>query len=118
MKFLINTPKLKQRRSELRKNQTEAEKTLWYQLRNRKLNGLKFYRQYSVGPYILDLYCPETGLAIELDGGQHTDDDAKDYDEHRSKYLLACGIKVIRFWNNDVMNNIEGVLNMIADQVE
>ena len=118
MKYPLNNPKFKQRRCNLRKNQTEAEKTLWQQLKNRKLNGIKFYRQYSAGPYILDLYCPKLRLAIELDGGQHADDDAKDYDEHRSKYLLTYGIKVIRFWNNDIMNNLEGVLSRIMEQIE
>ena len=64
------------------------------------------------------MYCPKLRLAIELDGGQHADDDAKDYDEHRSKYLLTYGIKVIRFWNNDIMNNLEGVLSRIMEQIE
>ena len=118
MKFPLNNPKFKQRRSDLRKNQTEAEKTLWQELRNRKLFGIKFYRQYSAGPYVLDLYCPELRLAIELDGGQHADGNAKDYDEHRSKYLLIYGIKVIRFWNNDVINNMEGVMSRIMEQIE
>ena len=118
MKFPLNNPEFKQRRCDLRRNQTEAEKSLWQQLRNRKLNGLKFYRQFSVGPYILDLYCPALGLGIELDGGQHADDDAMKYDEYRSEYLLAYGIKVIRFWNNDVMNNMECVLNRIMEHVE
>ena len=117
MKFPLNNPKLKQRRCDLRKNQTEPEKALWQQLRNRKLNGLKFYRQYSVGPYILDLYCPEVRLAIELDGGQHADGDARDYDEYRSEYLRTLGIETVRFWNNDVMNNMEGVLNRITEQI-
>ena len=117
MKFSLNNPKLKQRRCDLRRNQTEAENALWQQLRNRKLNGLKFYRQYSVGPYVLDLYCPVMKLGIELDGGQHACDDARDYDEHRSEYLIAYGIKVVRFWNNDIMSNMEGVLNRITEQI-
>lgn len=71
MKFVRNDPVLKQRRRELRRNQTDAGKALWMKVRNRQLFGLRFFRQYSIGPYILDFYCPMEKLAIELDGGQH-----------------------------------------------
>jgi len=69
MKTARNAPILKQRRRDLRRNQTEAEKTFWSQVRNRQFYGLRFFRQYSIGPYILDFYCPKTNIAVELDGG-------------------------------------------------
>lgn len=117
MKFLHNDPKLKQRRRELRRNQTEAERALWVYLRNKRFYGIKFFRQYSIGPYILDFYCPTLKLAVELDGGQHNHSESKDYDLARSKYLRAQGIEVIRYWNNEVLLNMEGVLAELALKV-
>jgi len=73
MKYLQNDPALKQRRRELRRNQTDAEKALWAYLRNKQFYGMKFFRQYSIGPYILDFYCPNMKLAVELDGNSTTD---------------------------------------------
>ena len=110
MRFLRNDPTLKQRRRELRLNQTEAEKILWAQLRNRQFYGFKFFRQYSIGPYILDFYCPVMKLAIELDGGQHTQCENNEYDVVRSEYLKTQSIDVIRFWNHEVLLDMEGVL--------
>jgi very-short-patch-repair endonuclease len=117
MKPLRNDPALKQRRRGLRLNQTDAEKILWKHLRNRRLYGLKFFRQFSVGPYILDFYCPFLGLAIELDGGQHTADDTRAYDSARSAYLLTQKINVIRFWNHEVLHQTESVLRKVLDKV-
>jgi len=115
--FIHNDPKLKNRRKELRQNQTEAEKLLWAQLRNKRLYGVKFFRQYSIGPYVLDFYSPTFRLAIELDGGQHSEQEQQEYDENRSEYLKSYDMEVIRFWNNEVMQNIEGVLVRIAEKV-
>jgi very-short-patch-repair endonuclease len=117
MKFFRNDPNLKQRRRELRQNQTEAEKTLWVHIRYRQFCGLRFFRQYSVGPYILDFFCPQLNLAIELDGGQHSEDDSREYDSFRSEYLKNCGIEVIRFWNHEVLLDIESVLAKLAEKV-
>ena len=117
MKFIRNDPLLKQRRRELRRNQTEAEKTFWMHVRNRQFYGMKFFRQYSTGPYILDFYCPELKLAIELDGGQHTQDDKQEYDAVRSAYLKAQGINVMRFWNHEVLNDAESILTMMAEKI-
>lgn len=114
--FLCNDSALKDRRSELRKSQTEVEKALWGKLRNRQLAGIKFYRQYSVGSYILDFYSPKQKLAIELDGGQHAEQDNREYDEIRSEYLRSQGVEVMRFWNNEVIENMEGVLHKIAER--
>ena len=97
----------------IRKNQTDVERLLWKQIRNKNFFGLKFFRQYSVGAYIVDFYCPKLKLAIELDGGQHAEEGNKEYDKIRTDYLKSMGIKVMRFWNNDVIHNIEGVLEEI-----
>ena len=117
MQFIRNDPELKKRRRELRRNHTDAEKLLWSRLRNKQFFGVKFFRQYSVGPYILDFYCPKTGLAIELDGGQHAEKENQDFDLVRTEYLKGQGIAVLRFWNNDVMQNREGVLGRIAERI-
>jgi very-short-patch-repair endonuclease len=117
MKFLRNDPELKDRRRYLRRNQTEAEKALWSNVRNRQFHGVKFIRQYSLGPYILDFYCPALKLAVELDGGQHLDPEVKEYDAERSEYLKAHGIEVMRFWNNDVLTNMRSVLTKLEEKV-
>lgn len=117
MKFTLNDPILKQRRQELRRAQTDAEKTLWEHIRNRQFYGIRFCRQYSVGLYILDFYCPPLKLAIELDGGQHAQDDNQEYDAARSAYLKTQGINVMRFWNHEILQNIEGVLTLMAERI-
>lgn len=113
MSFLKNDQVLKERRRQLRRNQTEAEKVFWSKVRNKQFLGLKFFRQYSFGFYILDFYCPVLNLAVELDGGQHNLLEGMEYDATRSEYLNAHGIVVLRFWNNDVLCNIEGVFASI-----
>ena len=113
MPLIYNKTGIKERRRELRKNQTDVERLLWKQIRNKNFFGLKFFRQYSVGAYIVDFYCPKLKLAIELDGGQHAEEGNKEYDKIRTDYLKSMGIKVMRFWNNDVIHNIEGVLEEI-----
>ncbi|ESS70643.1 hypothetical protein MGMO_120c00300 [Methyloglobulus morosus KoM1] len=95
----------------LRKNQTDVELLLWQQLRNRQLCGYKFRRQFPIAPYIADFACLELKLIIELDGGQHADQIS--YDNQRRLFLEQRGFKVIRFWNNDVIENTAGVLEAI-----
>lgn len=90
-----------------RKKQTEAERFLWRHIRGRQLSGLKFRRQFPIGIYILDFYCPEKKVAIELDGSQHIQN--KEYDEKRSFILQKYGIEMLRFWDNEVFQDIEGV---------
>jgi len=109
MYFNINNEKFKPLRQKLRHQQTDAEKKLWNALRGRQLLGLRFCRQFSVGNFILDFYCSEKKLTIELDGGQHADNEHLLFDAGRTMYLNEQGIKVIRFWNNDVLTNIVGV---------
>lgn len=115
MHFTItNTARLKKKRKDLRKKQTDVEKLLWLNLRNKQLNSIKFYRQYSIGPYILDFFCYEQKLAVELDGGQHSENDQSIYDEKRTQYLNRYGITLLRFWNNEVIINLDGVLDRIS----
>jgi very-short-patch-repair endonuclease len=95
----------------LRKQMTDAERRLWRHLRNRELGGWKFRRQYPVGPYIVDFICLEKNVVIEVDGGQH--DENKELDLQRSAYLNKMGYRVIRFWNNEVLQETEAVLEAI-----
>ena len=97
----------------LRKNMTKQERILWQFLRKKSINGLKFRRQYPIGSYIVDFICNEKKLIIEIDGGQHNEDKNSIYDHERTKYLETKGYKVIRFWNHDIENNIEGVYREI-----
>jgi very-short-patch-repair endonuclease len=117
MSFVRNDPALKRRRQELRRNQTDAEKTFWSKVRNRQFHGLKFVRQYSIGPYILDFYCPAAKLGVESDGGQHNERDKKHYDAARSEYLNAQGVRVVRFWNNDVLCDMQDVLTCLEQKI-
>jgi len=98
---------------ELRKNATIAERKLWHRLRSRNFMSLKFRRQEPIGNYIVDFVCYEYKLIIELDGGQHNEFSEKDIP--RTKALEKEGYKILRFWNNDVINNIEGVLIVIKE---
>jgi len=105
---------LKERIRELRKNTTDAEQLMWKILRNRGFHDAKFRRQHPKAGFILDFYCHEAKLCVELDGSQHTEDEQVKYDEGRTKILdEKQGIRVIRFWNSDVLNNTESVLNEI-----
>ena len=115
MPRLINNNRSLPFRRELRKNQTAAESFLWNQIRAKRFFELKFKRQYSVGRYVIDFFCPENNIAIEIDGGQHADN--IDYDNERTEYLNALGIKVLRFWNNDVLNNLDGVLEILRREI-
>jgi very-short-patch-repair endonuclease len=102
----------------LRRNQTEIEGRLWQHLRNRRLGGFKFRRQHPVIGYILDFYCPEKRLAVELDGSQHDLPDQMDHDQNRTNALENEGIKVIRYWDNEVLQNLDGILEDILAELE
>jgi len=103
-------PEILTRCRELRKNDTDAEKRLWSFLRNRQLNNMKFRRQVAFESYVLDFYCHEAHLAIEVDGGGHLEEGQALYDQKRTLVLESHGIKVMRFFNNDVLKNPEGVI--------
>ena len=102
-----SNPKTKHNAIQLRKKSTPAERKLWSRIRDDQL-GVNFRRQHAVGNYIPDFVCIQKKLIIELDGSQHLEQE--EYDEERTKYLESQGYKVIRFWNNDVMKDIEGVI--------
>jgi very-short-patch-repair endonuclease len=105
--------KLEQRR-ELRRRSTASEVALWRLLRAHRFAGIKFRRQHPVGSYVLDFYCPQHRLAIELDGGQHFQPAGQASDEHRTRYLASRGIKVLRFGSDLVFSDRGSVLRAIA----
>ncbi len=104
---------LKNNAKSLRRNATEAEKKLWLHLRAKQMEGIKFRRQQPIEAYIVDFVSFERRVIIELDGGQHATEPAQDKDIDRDLCLKCNGFKVLRFWNNDVMENLEGVLAVI-----
>ena len=99
----------------LRRNETDAEKLLWKHLRGRRLDGYKFRRQVAVGKYVVDFAALEPRLIIELDGGQHVNQAVKD--EMRTAELERFGFRVIRFWNHDVLTNIDGVMEAVLQEL-
>lgn len=99
---------------QLRKNQTPWETKVWNAIRNRSL-GLKFRRQLKISKYVVDFCCPERKLILELDGGHHSEKYQSTSDLIRQKYLESLGYKVLRFWNNDIDNNLGGVIQQIIE---
>src|SRR5688572_21338215 len=97
----------------LRLSSTEAEQKLWALLRDRQLNGKKFRRQHAIAYYVADFYCHESKLVIELDGNHHTNAEVREYDNMRTTLLNELGIKVLRFWNEEIMNDVSKVLQKI-----
>src|SRR5205814_10558718 len=97
----------------LRGRSTDAEERLWRHLRSRQLEGVKFVRQFPIGPHVADFACRDAHLAIELDGGQHS----PETDAARTEIIKAFGYRVLRFWNNDVLANTEGVLEVIRQEL-
>lgn len=102
----------------LRKETTEAEQKLWEHIRGKKLNGLKFRRQHPLHNYIADFYCHEKKLVIEIDGAVHTTKDNAEYHKGRTYELKELDVTEIRFWNDEVMNDIEAVLKKIIEKAE
>jgi len=100
-----------------RERATEVEKLLWRRLRDAQL-GWKFRRQHPIGPYILDFYCHEGRLVVELDGGQHAKGREAGRDRRRDRYLAEQGLRVLRFWNNEVLENMDGVVMAIVAALE
>jgi very-short-patch-repair endonuclease len=96
----------------LRKVATDAEIRLWSRLRKKQLDGFRFRRQQPMGPFVVDFFCPQASLIIEVDGGQHSDNER---DDSRTRWLEARGYRVVRFWNNEVLSNTEGVLLAILE---
>ena len=105
------SPRPTKRAQQLRNNSTDAERKLWWRLSRRQLRGFKFSRQMPVGPYICDVLCRECKLIVEVDGGQHAENRA---DEIRTGFLESQGYRILRFWNTEVLTNVQGVLTVIA----
>ena len=101
----------------LRKNSTIQERRLWNLLKNRQFHNLKFKRQQLIGDYIVDFICKEVKIIIEIDGGQHNEPENIEYDKTRTEYLNTLGYKVIRFWNNEIYENIEGVVLRLREEI-
>ena len=98
---------------QLRQNMTDAEKYLWLKLRQKQLKGLIFYRQKVIGQYIVDFCCPKANIVIEIDGGQHYDEPGRNADRRRDDALSRMGLKVLRFSDREVFENIEAVMESI-----
>ncbi|MBQ3640968.1 endonuclease domain-containing protein [bacterium] len=103
------------RAKNLRNNSTLQEQKLWEILRKKNFSGLKFTRQYPIGKYIVDFACRRKKLVIEIDGGQHNQEYNILSDEERTKFIESQGYKIIRFWNNEIIENIEGVYQKLQD---
>lgn len=115
MTIIFNRTSERVKRKALRKAMPKAEVILWAHLKNKQLHGYKFRRQYSVGPYIVDFYCPRLKLAIEVDGPSHFTNHAVEYDWQRQKYIESFNINVLRVTNLDIYENIEGVIKKIIE---
>ena len=102
----------------LRQNQTKTEEKLWVNLRAKRFAGFKFKRQQPLGNYIVDFICFEANLIIEVDGGQHNEEPCRSKDDLRTKQLTAEGYRVLRFWNSDISENMEGVLLKVKESLE
>lgn len=115
--ILYNHPSYIERRRILRKDQTPEEKIIWEHIRKKQLEGYLFWRQYSIGPYVVDFYCPKLRLAIEVDGGQHAKEEHMLYDAEREQYLAGLDITTLRFWNSEVSGNLSEVLEKIRNKI-
>ncbi len=105
-----------QRARQLRNNMTDAERHLWQYLRNKQLNGHKFRRQFPIGNYIVDFICLDARLIIELDGGQHVENQT--YDQTRDQWLKDQGFRILRFWNNDALSQTDAIVEKILGNLE
>ena len=114
---IFNRKETKEKRLTLRKNQTDAEKMLWSKIRNKQLGGHKFFRQYGIGSYIADFYCPQLRIVLEVDGGFHYQKETIEYDNERERCMKELGIRTIRFTNLDVLKNIEGVYLSLLNEL-
>ncbi len=103
------------RAQSLRKPMTDAERKLWFALRGRRFSGKKFVRQFPIGPYFADYCCRSDKLIVEADGSQHAD---SHHDQRRDAFLVAQGYRVLRFWNNDILNDIDSIRETIAAALE
>ena len=117
MNKIFNQKIQKEKRRSLRRRSTKAERTLWQNLRNRGFEGYKFRRQFSVGFFVLDFYCPELKLAIEVDGYSHDSEEAKKYDTERQKIIEVYGVRFLRIRDEEVHEDIEKALKKIKTEI-
>ncbi len=111
--MLSYNKKLKKYSRKLRESTTDAERLVWSKIRRKQLKGYQFYRQKTIGNYIVDFYCPKANLIIELDGGQHYSDEGIEKDGKRDAYMVSLGLKVLRFSDRDVFRNLNGIVEKI-----
>jgi very-short-patch-repair endonuclease len=110
--------KLKTFARNLRSNMTDAEQLIWTKVRRKQISDCQFYRQKNIGNYIVDFYCPKVKLIIEVDGGQHYENDGIKKDRERDRYLQTLGFTVLRFSDIDVLKNIDGVVERIHEHLK
>lgn len=113
--MLEDNENLRRFAKQMRREPTPAELSLWKLIQNRRSIGFKFRRQHPFGRYILDFYCPAARLVVELDGNSHATPEGQQADAERERYLNVRGIIILRFWNTELAENPEGVLNCIAE---
>ena len=101
----------------LRKEMTDAEKALWAKIKGKQLKGHQFYRQKPIGNFIVDFYCPKANLIVELDGGQHYTESGRTKDQRRDDFMKISGLRVLRFSDREVFENIEGVIEKVAQNL-
>lgn len=112
------SPAMHEKAKELRKNETEAERLLWQVLKNRKCGGLKFRRQHPLLKFVVDFYCHEKKLVVELDGGVHDEPEVKERDENRTYEIEQAGLTVVRFRNEEIFHDLKIVLERIVSVAE
>jgi len=117
MTQLYNRTSEKGKRQQLRRNMTKAEFMLWQKLKGKQLEGVKFRSQYGVGQFVVDFYCTELKLAIEIDGDSHFQDGVQEYDQERQAFIESIGIRFLRVTNDNVYKNLEGVLERIIYKI-
>jgi very-short-patch-repair endonuclease len=118
MTRIFNQSSEKQKRQTLRNSSPKAEQLLWSKLRGKQVLGYKFRRQYGIGPYVIDFYCPELKLAIEVDGDSHYTDGAPEYDTERQHFIESLNIRFLRFTNNNIFEHMDAVLDAIAETLQ
>ena len=118
MTQFFNQTTEKEKRRNLRKNMPKAEAIVWSRLRGKEILGCKFRRQYSIGPYVVDFYCPALKLAVEIDGDSHFQEGTKDRDRSKEAFIESFGIQFLRFTNAEVYGDLESVLVAIAQRVQ
>ncbi|MEG4323580.1 MULTISPECIES: endonuclease domain-containing protein [unclassified Microcoleus] len=118
MTKLYNKTSEKLKRQRLRREMTKAEKRLWEKIKSRQLENCKFRRQYSVAEFVIDFYSPEIKLALEVDGDSHFEEGAVEYDVARQEFIESARINFLRFTNDDVYHNLDGVLDAIVDGIK